>query len=113
VKVSTCAPDSCALTRWTCCNETTGEQIYPACTADGRQGACPAGTHTFDDQANCIPTSLGVTDCAALKSAACTWSFPPLRCTSHAPTTVTTCTCIPPGDAGAGTWQCETFTTLI
>ena len=114
VKFSTCAPDSCALTMWTCCNETSGEWMYPPCAADGLQTACPAGSHTFDNQADCIPTSLGVKDCAVLKGAACSGSFPAERSNSRASTTATTCSCLPAGDfPGAGTWQCETYSTLI
>jgi hypothetical protein len=112
VKLSTCAPDSCARTVWTCCNETTGLAAYPPCTPDGRQQPCAAGSHTWDNQADCIPTSLGVTDCAVLKGAACDGSSD--RCDSRTSTAETVCVCLPLGlSPGGGTWQCQTFSTLI
>lgn len=109
VKLSSCAPDTCAKTPWLCCIEATGLTAYPPCTADGRQGTCPAGSHTWDEQADCIPTSLGVTDCAVLNGSACGGPTALDRCSSRTPTTKTDCSCLPLGDfAGAGTWQCET-----
>lgn len=99
---------------WTCCDDATGLAAYPPCTADGRQQPYPAGSHTLDNVADCIPTSLGVTDCGVLRDAACGGPTAPDRCISHTPTTQTLCVCVPLRTSPtSSTWVCNTHGSQI
>jgi hypothetical protein len=80
VDFNSCVPDSCAVSRTSCCDQVTGIIDWPACGTDGKVLACASRTVETPKE-GCIPSSLGVADCMKLQGLSCNGTA--LRCNQH------------------------------
>lgn len=81
VRLSTCAPDSCAATSYSCCDYVTGHTQYADCGPDGRRLQCPAPLGQIENGGYCSPNGNVCTEGASCPVLGYECHFPRGSCT--------------------------------